>query len=103
MPASLPTIPGGSSRSTPFSSCWPSLRVRWSRSGLKAPALALSGFSEKPGENGRAAIDFGQSPPPGRLVSVNGEEGEAGGFPDQGFNTVVAVWGPQVGELLSTA
>src|SRR5262249_13068087 len=62
-----------------------------------------SGFSEKPGEKGRSAIDFGQAPPPGRVARVNGPAGVAAGFPDQGVIVAGAVFGPQVGELLSTA
>jgi hypothetical protein len=70
-PASFPTRPGGSVMSTPFTSCWPSVREMWTVNGLKAPALVLSEWVEKPGLKGRSAIDFGQRPPAPPAPSVN--------------------------------
>ena len=57
-PSSLPVRPGGSEMSTPLISCSPSLRVKWTAKGLKAPALTLFEVVEKPGAKGRAAERF---------------------------------------------
>src|SRR6476620_4346087 len=89
--------------SSPFSSCCPGGRVIWVENGVKARAVSSFGFAAKPGENGRAAIVFGQSPPPGALARVNAPAGVAGAFPDHGVNTLPVVFGPQVGGLLRGA
>src|SRR5690242_18378297 len=103
MPRSLPVIPGGRTTSAPFSSCSPSGRVILIESGLKAPALVLSGAAAKAGAKGRSARLLAQLPPPGALVRTMSSPGCAGGLPVQGVNVDVARFGPHVGELLSTA
>ena len=74
--------PRGQGTSTPFSSCWPSLRVMWTAKGLKAPALSLFGSVEKPGAKGRAASVFAQAPPPGALRQREAAVGVAAGVPE---------------------
>src|SRR3954469_1646657 len=103
MPRSLPVIPGGRTMSAPFSSCWPSGRVIWIETGLKAPAFQLAGPAAKAGPNGRSAIVFGQAPPAGLSLRVKLSPAVTGGVPDQGVMTALALLGPQVGGLLRTA
>src|SRR5436309_12007319 len=92
--------------SRPFSSCWPAGRVRWAMNGVKALASSLFGWALKPGAKGRSPIDFGQSPPPGSFESENSLAGLADLPPnsaDQGVISLVVLFGPQVGGLLSAA
>jgi hypothetical protein len=58
------------------------------------------------GAKGRSPIVFGQSPPPGSLARLNSLEGLADLPPnsaDQGVMSLVVLFGPQVGGLLSAA
>src|ERR1044072_3406988 len=89
--------------SRPFSSCCPAGRLRWAWKGVKAFAWSLFGCALKLGENGRSAIVFGQSPPPGSLARGNSLEGLAHLPPHsaaQGVMSLVVLFGPQVGGLL---
>src|SRR4051812_11969192 len=92
--------------SRPFSSCWPGGRGTCAMNGGKALASALFGWALKPGLNGRSPMVFGQSPPPGSLGRVNSLPGLADLPPnsaDQGVISLVVLFGPQVGGLLSAA
>src|SRR4051812_13834798 len=92
--------------SRPLSSCCPGGRLMWVENGVKALASLLFGCAVKPGANGRSAIVFGQSPPPGSLLRANALEGLADLPPnsaDQGVMPLVVLFGPQVGGLLRAA
>src|SRR4051794_5457237 len=92
--------------SSPLSSCCPGGRLMWVEKGVKAFASLLFGCAVKPGANGRSAIVFGQSAPPGSLLSANSLEGLADLPPnsaDHGVMSLMVLFGPQVGGLLSAA
>src|ERR1044071_7284288 len=90
--------------STPFSSCWPSVRTMFAWKGVKVAALLLFGLAAKAGANGRAAIVFAQGPPPGALVKVKPlSAAPPSGVPDQAVIACEVAFGPQVGGLVRVA
>jgi hypothetical protein len=101
VPASFAVAPGGSVMSTPFSSCWPSVRLILTWKGVKVAALSLFGLATKPGANGRSPRLLAQGPPPGALLSVKPASwGPRSGVPDQALKAWVVLLGPQVGGLV---
>ena len=70
MPASLPTIPGGSLIEKRVNSCSPSCRVRRTLNGEYLPAALLIAPASSPGWKG-GVLPLGQGPPPTPLVTWN--------------------------------